>query len=496
MRLRSEIPESLLQLLELQNLGPKKIALFWRELQITSITELEEAARKQRLRSLPGMGVKSEARILKAIEDFRRHEGRFRLDHGLSMAGKLVQYLEARTPVTRIQAAGSSRRRRETVGDIDILVSCESPEEAISAFVEHADVVETLAKGSKKASVVVRNGIQVDLRVVKDESFGAALQYFTGSKAHNVALRERAKRMGFKINEYGLFEIDSELKVAGEQEADIYGLLGLDFIPPELRENRGEIEKAEAGELPCLLEESDMRGDIHMHTTASDGRNSIEEMAGAVQGRGYVYMAITDHSKALAMTGGLDEKRVLDQIEEIERLRPRFPDLTLFTGIEVDILAEGQLDLDNEVLAELDVVIASVHSRFNLSKKDMTKRICRALENPHVNILSHPTGRLLLRREPYEVDLEEVSRAAVANRVCLEINAHPERLDLNDVQSRMARDRGALISLNADAHSTEMLDLISYGVATGRRGWLEPSDVINTFTVDQLKKVLNKEHYR
>lgn len=494
--LLSEVPASLLRLLELQNLGPKKIALFWKRLGITTVDQLEAAAGSHELQSLPGMGAKSEAKVLKSIKDYRSREGRIRLDRGVTISEAFMDHLRAGSHLDRIAAAGSVRRRKETIGDIDILVSSRKAESVISRFVDHPSVKETLAQGETKGSVVTRDGIQVDLRVVADDSFGAALQYFTGSKAHNVALRERAKRLGYKVSEYGLFNQDTGQKVAGAEEAEIYSLLQLDFIPPELRENRGELAEAELHQLPTLIARKNLRGDLHMHTTDSDGRNSAEEMASAARDSGYEFAAITDHSQALAMTGGLDEDELLAQVERIHGIRSKFPDFEILTGIEVDVLADGSLDLQDRVLERIDVVIASVHSRFAMTQKEMTARICRALEHPEVNILAHPTGRLILRREPYQVDLEEVGRCAAENRVCLEINAYPARLDLNDVHSRMVRDMGVLLSINSDAHSISMLDYMSYGVDTARRGWLEPDDVINTYSVGRLKKILSKETYR
>lgn len=494
--LKAQIPPSLITLLQLQNLGPKKIALFWRHLNITNLEELERAAREQRLRDLPGMGEKSEQKILQAIQEFRRRQGRFRLDDGIEISEALIQYLKSRASVKRISAAGSVRRRKETIGDLDLLLTCEVPEQAVEAFVRHPDVREVLARGETKVSVRLRRGLQADLRVLDDESFGAALQYFTGSKEHNVELRSRAKRMNFKISEYGLFRAGSGQRVAGRDEEEIYRILGLDYIPPELRENRGEITAAEQGKLPSLIREEDLRGDLHMHTNASDGRDTAEQMAAAASAAGYEYIAITDHSKALAMTRGLDEERLAVQIEEIDRLQASHRNLTILKGIEVDILPDGSLDLSDESLALLDVVVASVHSRFNLTKKEMTRRICRALENPYVNILGHPTGRLLTKREPYEMDLDQVIRTAVENRVCLEINAYPERLDLSDVDCRKARDMGALLCINSDSHSTDMLSYRRYGVYTARRGWLEASDVLNTYPLPHLKKILAKETYR
>jgi DNA polymerase (family 10) len=494
--LLNEIPPSLLTLLDLQNLGPKRIALFWKQLQITSVEELEQAAKSKKLRTLPKMGEKSESKILKAIHDYRSREGRIRLDAGLEIAQSMVDYLQQQVAVERLAAAGSLRRRKETIGDIDILVSCEKPADVIQTFVEQPTVTQTLAQGETKASVATRKGLQVDLRVLEDESFGSALQYFTGSKEHNVVLRERAKRLGYKISEYGLFESKTGKKVAGKEEGDIYQLLGLDLIPAELRENRGEIESAEKHQLPDLIRLNDLRGDLHMHTFDSDGKNSVTEMAAAARAKGYEFIAITDHSKALAMTGGLDEQRLSKQIAEIRSLRASVSGIQILSGIEVDVLGDGRLDLEDEVLKEADVVIASVHSRFNLSRREMTSRICRALENPVVNILAHPTGRLILKREPYEVDMEELIRCSVRNRVCLEINAYPERLDLNDVHCRMARDMGALLSINSDAHSISMLNYMSYGVDTARRGWLQAGDVINTYPYQRLSRVLAKEEYR
>lgn len=495
-RLKSEIPPSLVTLLELQNLGPKKIALFWKALGITTLEELEAAARAQKLRALSGMGEKSEQKILKSIEEYHRSYGRFRLDDGLEISQAVVDHLQSRVQVKRIAAAGSVRRKKETIGDIDVLVTCDSPPSAIDAFVKYSGVRSVLAQGETRVSVVLSRGLQADLRVLDDDSFGAALQYFTGSKEHNVALRERAKRMGYKVSEYGLFRISDEKKIAGREEEEIYRLLGLQFIPPELRENRGEIELAELGRLPRLIELTDIRGDLHMHTTASDGRESIEVMAAAGKEAGYEYIAITDHSKALAMTRGLDEVRLEAHMQQIDEIRALNPGIEVLKGIEVDILADGELDLRNDALAQLDVVIASIHSRFNLTEKEMTLRVCRALENPYVNILAHPTGRLLIRREPYPIDLEQVIRVARENRVCLELNAYPARLDLNDVYCKMARDMGVLISINSDSHDRDMLRFLRYGIHTARRGWLEPQDVINSYPLNELKNILRKQVYR
>jgi DNA polymerase (family 10) len=494
-QLRSELPASLLTMLQIQGLGPKKIALVWSKLNIATIDELEAAARAQRLRSLPGLGEKSESNLLKAIEEHRRRQGRFQLDYGIEVSQAYIAHLRERNDVTRIAAAGSLRRRRETIGDLDILATCPEPARVVETFVHYPAVRDILAQGDTKASVVLQRGLQVDLRVLEDSCFGAAMQYFTGSKEHNVALRERAKRMGLKVSEYGLFRSEDNRRIAGESEEEIYRLLGLAFIPPELRENRGEIELAESGRLPQLIEQSDLRGDLHMHTVASDGRDSLEDMAAAAQALGYEYIAITEHSKALAMAQGLDEERLMRQGEAIDRLNSRLKGFRVLKGIEVDILADGSLDLTDRALASLDVVIASVHSRFNLSEKEMTDRVCRALQNPHVNILAHPTGRLLTKRDPYDLNIEEVIRTASANRVALELNAYPDRLDLKDVHCRMACELGALVAINTDSHETGMLSLIAYGVFTARRGWLSPHNVLNTFPLDRLQRVLAKQEY-
>jgi len=494
-KLKQEIPSSLLPMLKLQNLGPKKISVFWKKLNISTLEELEKAALQQKIRTLPGMGEKSEAKILKAIKNYRQIQGRFQLDDGIEISTNLVNYLKSKIKTNRIAAAGSVRRRRETVGDIDILITCKNSSKAIQTFVQHPDVTQVLASGNTKASIVLRRGLQADLRVLEDNSFGAALQYFTGSKTHNVALRERAKRMGYKINEYGLFKIQDGVKIAGAEEKEIYHLLELSFIPPEMREGRGEIEQADKQELPLLIEQKDIKGDLHMHTKATDGQNSIVEMATAGTKFGYDYIAITDHSQALAMARGLNEERLLQQIEEIDKVSAKIPKIKILKGIEVDILSGGKLDLRDQVLSKLDIVIASVHSQFNLSKMEMTNRICRAMENQYVNILAHPTGRLLTRREPYLIEMEKIIDAALQNRVCLEINAHPSRLDLSDVHCRMAKEMGVLLSINSDSHNLQMLNYMQYGVFTARRGWLTPNDVINTYPFKKLCRVLGKKEY-
>jgi DNA polymerase (family X) len=489
----SQMPPSLVSLLRLPNVGPRKIALFWKSLNIRTIEELEKAARENRLRELPGMAEKSEEKILHSISEWRQSGGRFRLDTGIQISRSLAAYLKSRIEPKQLAVAGSIRRMRDTVGDMDILITTEEPSQAMDTFLRYPGALSVLAQGETKSSILLSQGLQADLRVVAPSSFGAALQYFTGSKDHNVALRERAKRLGLKISEYGLFRLQDGSRIAGESEAEIYRHLGLTFIPPELRENRGELEKAETDQLPELIELKDIRGDLHLHTLSSDGRDSIETMVVAAKERGYEYVAITDHGKALPMIQGLDESKLLRQIEEIEEIAGRHPDITILKGIEVDILEDGGLDLQEEVLERLDLVIASIHRRFGMTRQQMTRRICRALERPCVNILAHPSGRLLLKRAPYEFDFPEVVKTARENRVALEINGYPARLDLNDTMARTARDSGALLVINTDGHDRDMLRYMDYGVATARRGWLEPRDVINALPLDELRRVLKKQ---
>ncbi len=493
--LTAEVPASLLELMNLQNLGPKRISQFWKGLGIVTVDELETAARAGRLRRLSGMGEKSERKVLESIEAYRRRHGRARLDVGLRVSDSIVAHLKERAAaVRRVAAAGSVRRRRETIGDIDILVTTDAPQEAVDAFLQHPDVEEVVAKGPTKTSVRLKVGLSCDLRVVEDDAFGAALQYFTGSKEHNVVLRERAKRKGLKISEYGLFRVVEEIeeKVAGRDEDEIYRLLGLQPVPPELRENRGEIEAAE-DQLPVLLKRTDLRGDLHLHTLYSDGKCSLEEMAEAGLQLGYEYIAVTDHSQALAMTGGLDERRLAEQGEAIDAFNATNPGIRVLKGIEVDILEDGELDLSDAALRRLDIVVASVHSRFNLTRREMTSRVCRALGHPAVNVLGHPTGRILLRRDGYPLDIEEVLRQARESGVSLEVNSLPKRLDLSDVHCRMARDMGVRLAINSDAHHRDSMDLVAFGVDTARRGWIGPGEVINTFPLPRLTALLKKE---
>ena len=477
---------SMLELLKIQGLGPKTIALIWSAYQVSDLDGVEKLAREGKIRTLPRMGEKHEAKLLKAIEDYRRIGGRFLLDTAEQLAEKLVEHLAQIPGVDKITPAGSLRRGRDTVGDLDILVTgkaCCQPESR-QKIAEHLlrfpGLMEIIAQGENKISFRQRNGMQVDVRLLPPESFGAAMQYFTGSKAHNVALRQRALKMGYTLSEYSLANLGNEKPVAGKNEEEIYAKLKLDFIPPELRENLGEIEAAANHELPKLLELSDIRGDVHMHTVETDGRNTIEEMAEAVRQRGYQYMAITDHSKNLAFANGLTDERALVHIERIHVASKKMDGLRIFAGIEVDILADGSLDLSDAVLEKMDIVIASVHSHFNQDRDTMTARLLKAISNPNVSAIGHPTGRQLLRRDAYPFDLDAVFKAAAKNRVAMELNAFPDRLDLCDVHLRMAKQHGVKIVINTDAHHTSHLEKMRYGVTQARRAWLTKDDILNT----------------
>jgi DNA polymerase (family 10) len=455
-------------------------------------------AREGKLQDLPGFGEKSEQNILKATESAKRSSGRFKISTAEDEAQKFSAYLtnselsEAAAAVESVTAAGSLRRGRDTIGDVDLLVTMRPGREKqkdVEALAEHLlkypGIDQTLAHGENKVSVLLGNGLQVDVRMLAKENFGAALLYFTGSKAHNVGLRGRALARGWTLNEYALTTVKGGKVVAGKSEEEIYAKLGLDYIEPELREMTGEIEAAEDHKLPQLLKLADIRGDLQMHTTASDGRNSIEEMGQAAKQLGYEYIALTDHSKAVTVANGMDDKRTLAQIKKIRAAQERVPGIRLLAGIEVDILKNGSLDLSNEVLAQLDVVVASIHSFMNLDRQAMTERILAAIENPYTQILAHPTGRLLLRRESFAYDMEKVLDAAKKNGVAVECNAYPDRLDLNDVHLRMARERGVRVVISTDAHSTTHFRMMKYGVITARRGWLEKKHVLNTLPLNE-----------
>ena len=480
----------LLELLKLSGMGPKTVALLWSAAQISSIDQLAEAIDAGRLSGLPRMGEKQIEKLRKGIEDYRRNSGRFRIDVAEDAAREIREYLLAFPGIECVTPAGSLRRGRETAGDLDLLVTgpaC-APEHTAAA-VEYVSaypgIHNIIAKGENKVSFHLSNGMQVDVRLLPSESYGAALQYFTGSKAHNVALRQRALKMGYTLSEWALARLDNEQVVARETEEEIYAALGMDWIAPELRENLGEIEVAAHHTLPRLIQASDIRGDVHMHTNASDGHNTIREMAEAALAVGYGYIAITDHSKNLAMTNGLDDKRAMEHVKRIREIDKEMKGrIRVFAGIEVDILADGALDLADETLAEMEIVVASVHIRYGESREEMTARILRAIENPYVRILGHPTGRLLLRREPFALDLGVILSKAAELGVAVEHNAAPERLDLNDRDLRLAKELGCKIVIDSDSHDARNLGKMEYGLRQLKWAWLRPQDVLTTLEAD------------
>ena len=490
---------SMLELLKIQGLGPKTIALIWSAYQVADLEGVEKLAREGKIRTLPRMGEKHEQKLLKAIEDYRRIAGRFLLDTAEIQAQKLIAHLSTFVGIDKITPAGSLRRARETVGDLDVLVTgkcCVDDEQRaqlLAHIIKLPGLMEVIAQGDNKVSFRLRSGMQVDVRTLSPDSFGAAMQYFTGSKSHNVALRQRALKMGFTLSEYSLAELDTNKPVAGKTEEEIYSKLKLDYIPPELRENCGEIEAAENHALPNLITETDLQGDVHMHTVETDGRCTIEEMADAARERGYKYMAITDHSKNLAFANGLDDKRALEHIARIRKAAENIDGIKVFAGIEVDILTDGELDLSDSVLAEMDIVIASVHSQFGQDPAKMTERLIRAIENPNTSLIGHPTGRMLLRRDAYGFDMDAVLKAAAKSRVAMELNAYPDRLDLNDRHLRMAKERGVKIVINTDSHHTSHLEKIRYGVLQARRAWLTRDDVLNTLPVQKFAQAMKHQ---
>jgi len=487
---------SMLQLLKVQGLGPKTIALIWSAYQVSDLEGVEMLAREGKIRSLPRMGEKQEQKLLKAIADYRRIAGRFLVDGAEAQAAKIVEHLREYDGIEKITPAGSLRRGRETVGDLDILVTgpaCSRDEERqklIEHIIKFPPLMEIIARGENKVSFRLRGGMQVDVRLLPPDSFGAAMQYFTGSKAHNVSLRQRALKMGYTLNEYSLARLDNQQVVASKSEEEIYAALALDYIPPEMRENQGEIDASSEHKLPQLITQEDLQGDVHMHTVETDGRNSIEEMAAAARERGYKYMAITDHSKNLAFANGLDDERALQHIQRIRTANDAGAGIRIFAGVEVDILADGSLDLSDSVLAQMDLVIASVHSHFNQTAEEMTARLLTAIANPNVSLIGHPTGRILLRRDAYPFDMEKVLRAAARHKVAMELNAYPDRLDLCDRHLRQASQLGVKIVINTDSHHTTHLEKIRFGVLEARRAWLTPADVLNTLPTDEFARAM------
>jgi DNA polymerase (family 10) len=489
--LLQEFPPTILDLLRLQGVGPKTVALLYSALNIRTVDELAAAARDGRLRGLKGMGAKKEALILKAIAEREKDAGRHLIADTTGVAAELIAYLRERAGGVEFISVGSLRRGCETCGDIDVL-AVGAGAAIMDVFLAYPRVERVLGHGDTKSSVRLAGGYQADLRLVPRGSRGAAMQYFTGSKAHNIVLRDRAIQMGLKLNEYGLFRVEDDAPVAGETEEGLYEALGIAWIEPEMRENRGEIEIAAQRALPRLVSTADLHGDLHMHTTETDGRDDLESMAAAAHRLGYRYIAITDHSKALAMANGLDEHRALEHAARIRALNGRFEGLTLLAGIECDILADGRLDLADDCLAQLDLVIASVHSHFQQDLAEMTDRVLRALECPWVDILGHPTGRLLLKRDGVRLDMDRVTAAAARHGVALEINAQVDRLDLNDTHARLARERGVKLTISTDAHSVTALDNLQWGVRMARRAWAGPGDILNAQDLDGMRRLLRR----
>jgi DNA polymerase (family X) len=491
--LKEEMDEDVTELLQIENLGPARAGTLYRELGISNARGVLEAAENGRIAELEGFGEKTQKQL---AEDARRYvesgtRDRILLGETDALVEPLLEYLNDRKSIDRAVAAGSYRRRKETIGDLDIVAVCGDPDRAMEDFVAYDRVEKVVSQGSKKSTVILASGLQVDLRAVAEESFGSALYYFTGSKEHNIATRRIAQDRGLKINEYGVHEGDKQ--IAGKTEEEVFGTIDLAYIPPELRENRGEIEAAQKDELPNLLNLDDIRGDIHMHTTATDGKASIEEMAEAAKALGYDYLAITDHSQRVRMAGGLDAGGVEEQLEKIAAAGEKVDGIRILSGIEVDILEDGSLDLPDDVLEKLDVVIGSIHYNRNLSEKKMTERLVGAIEYPLLGIVGHPTGRMIGKREPYAFDFEEVFKAAARHGVVMEINANPERLDLGDTAARAAKQHGVAVSVSTDAHSPGGLQNMRYGVDTARRGWIEAKDVVNTRSVKDLLKALRKK---
>lgn len=491
--LLAEVPRSLIELMRLPGLGPKKARRVWDELQIGSVDELETAAKEGRIATLSGFGAKSQEKILAGIAEYRQQGSRFLLNEAERAVEPLLAWLRGIPEVERLEVAGSYRRRCETVGDVDLLAIASEPVPVMEAFRAYAQVDKILMAGETRSTVVLGSGLQVDLRVVPAECYGAALVYFTGSKEHNVKLRRRAVEKGLRISEYGVFQVDGEgTCIAGREEADVYATVGLAWVPPELREDHGEIELSAAGRLPHLIRVEDLRGDLHMHSTWSDGRSSIEEMVAACVALDYEYMVISDHSKALAMTGGLDAYRLREQWKEIDEVRARHPEIHILRSMEVDILGDGSLDLEDEMLAGLDLVLVSLHSRLDLPAAQQTERVLRALEHPAVNIFCHPTARRINHRKPSEFDLEVVLRRAAELGVAVEMNCSPQRLDLKDTHARLARQLGCKIVIDTDSHRTTELALRRFGVEQARRAGLGPQDVLNTLPYEEFRTAIQR----
>jgi len=489
--LLKSIPHGLLDIMKIPGMGPKSAVLVYKELKVDSVEKLRKAAKAGKLASLPRMGEKLQQKVLKGAQQFNASKDKFLLSTALAYAEEITTKLKKLKEVQRLEIAGSLRRKKELIGDIDILAISKKPEKIMDVFTSLKDIKRILAKGRTKSSIVLKNNLQVDIRVVEPTSFGSALHYFTGSKEHNVAIRDLAKRKGLKINEYGIYK--GKKAIGGKEEIDVFKSVGIkQYIEPELRENTGEIEAAKKNKLPKLLKLKDIKGDLHMHTKESDGKSTLEEMAKAAKALGYKYIAITEHSKAVSVAHGLDEKRLLRHIERIDKINKKIKGIKLLKGIEVDIKSDGTLDLEDEVLKRCDVVIGAIHSRFAMPKKEMTDRIIKAMQNKHMNILAHPTGGLLKEREPYDLDIEKVLKTALDLGIIMELNSYPDRLDLNDMHCKLAKKIGVKISIGTDSHHTTHLANMKYGIYTARRGWLEKKDVINTLPLKKLLKLMKR----
>lgn len=489
----AKYPASALELLKIQGLGPKSIAVLYEHHGVKTVDDLERICREQKLRELPRMGAKLEEKVLRSIESYRKSAGRFLLSFGRKTADELSAEFSALPGIEKVETAGSLRRGKETIGDLDLLVTGPNATAALQHIVKHPKSQEVLGQGENKASVTFGvERLQVDVRALPHESFGAAMQYFTGSKEHNVMLRTQAIKQGLTLNEYGLFTLTDNQRVAGETEEEIYQKLGYAWIPPEIRENSGEFEAAQRNTLPKLVQLADMRGDLHMHTTETDGKNTLREMAEAAAALGYEYIAITDHSKALAMANGLDEARAVAFAKQVRELNREGLPLYVFSGLECDILRDGEMDLSEDALAELDLVIGSVHSHMNLESAEMTDRLLKALESPSLRVMGHATGRLLLQRESYPYDFDLIATQAAKRKVCFEVNASPERLDLPGPLIRAAKAKGCRFTISTDAHRPGHLQNMRFGVLTARRGWLEAEDILNTRPLEEFKALLIK----
>ena len=487
-KLEKQTPPALTELLKVPGLGPKRVKALWHELDVETVDQLTRAAREGHIRSVPGFGEKTETRILEALQAQIAAVPRFPIAIAAPYAAALVHYLQNIPGVRRVVVAGSFRRGRDTVGDLDILATATADSPVMERFIAYEDVAEVLSQGTTRATVILRNKLQVDLRAVDESAYGAALHYFTGSKAHNIAIRRMGQDMGLKVNEYGLFH--GKERIAGETEESVYAAVGLPYIEPELRENRGEIQAARAGHLPKLVAMDDLRGDLHAHSKASDGHYSVRDMAAAAKAAGLEYLAITEHSRHLTVAHGLDPVRLRRQLDEIDALNTELDGITLLKGIEVDILEDGSLDLPDGILGDLDLVVAAVHYRFDLPRGKQTARILKAMDSPHFTILAHPSGRLIGSREPMDVDIPRIIRHARERGCFLEIDAQPERLDLVDIHARTAKEEGVLLAVNSDAHSIHDFDNLRFGLQQAQRGWLEMKDVLNTRTLEELRPLL------